>query len=73
MDDEKKLPLLLSIALNGITFQRTWRIHAAADAATLSFRPRSTLICFVDGFLPMPRIRVALLHSRVTRFTQRPW
>src|SRR6478672_8994172 len=23
--------------------------------------------------LPMPRIRVALSHSRVTRFTQRPW
>jgi hypothetical protein len=45
--------------------------HTAADR-TLSFRPRSTLICFVDGFLAMLRIRVALLHSRVTRFTQRP-
>jgi membrane-bound acyltransferase YfiQ involved in biofilm formation len=41
----------------------------AADDRTLSFRPRSTLIwifCHLQG------IRVALLHSRVTRFIQRP-
>jgi hypothetical protein len=45
-------------------------VDHASQRRTLVFRPRSSLICFVDGFLPVPRICVALLHFRVTRFRQ---
>jgi transposase-like protein len=37
------------------------------------FRPSSSCISVVAVFLPVPRIRDALLDSRVTRFTQRTW
>jgi hypothetical protein len=46
---------------------------SAPPAGTCSFWPRSGCIRFVGVFVPMPRIRVAPLHSRVTRFTQCPW
>ena len=40
-------------------------------AGTRAFWPRSSCISYFGLFLPMRQIRVALSHSRVTRFAQR--
>jgi hypothetical protein len=70
VDDEKKLPL----CKYRIEQKRFLPVLADFGAAprTCSFRPRSSCIGFFGVLLPMPRTRVALSLSRVTRFTQRP-